>query len=388
MGIASSVCHLLIISLLVGCQILPSAARAEGMPKVATTTVALEDVSAKHEFVGRVEAIDAVDVRSRIDGFIDKRLFDEGSLVEEGQELFRMDSRALEIALAAAEAALASAQATLIDADRQLARNRSLNQTVARAVLEQTETARDTAAANVLSAEAAVRQAELNLSYSHVVSPLKGRIGTASLGTGSFVNSGSPALARVVQMDPIRVVFSVSDRSLLDLREIAGGASKDEIANRYKTSLRLSNGQAYAQTVPIAFFGSEVDERTGTLPVRAVFANSDVLLIPGQFVTVIVSETARVERPTIPLGAVQQDREGKYVMLVDLDKKVVQRRITVSKQVHGSWIVETGLEGGESLIVEGLQNITNGSVVDIVAGAGLSGEGASTADTAQPVLSK
>ncbi len=342
-------------------------AQAQDVPKVATITVAVEDVSPKHEFVGRVEALNAVDIRSRIDGFVDQRLFEEGAVVDEGQELFKIDSRALEIALADANANLARAKATLLDAERQMVRNQSLNQTVARATIEQSETARDTAAANLQSAEAAVKQAELNLSYSRIVAPLKGRIGTAAFSPGSFITTASPALARVVQMDPVRVVFSVSDRSLLDLREAAGNVSKDELAQRYQTRLRLSNGQIYPQNAPIAFLGNEVDEGTGTLAVRSVFPNSDFLLIPGQFVTVVVSETARKERPTVPLGAVQQDREGKYVMLVTPEKKAEERRISVSEQREGSWIVEDGLKGGENVIIEGLQNVTEGSAVEIIA---------------------
>ncbi len=353
-------------------------AQAQDVPKVATINVAVEDVSPKHEFVGRVEALNAVDIRSRIDGFVDERLFEEGAVVEEGQELFKIDSRALEIALADANANLARAKATLLDAERQMVRNQSLNQTVARATIEQSETARDTAAANLQSAEAAVKQAQLNLSYSRIVAPLKGRIGTAAFSPGSFITVASPALARVVQMDPVRVVFSVSDRSLLDLREAAGNVSKDELAQRYQTRLRLSNGQIYPQNAPIAFLGNEVDEGTGTLAVRSVFPNSDSLLIPGQFVTVVVSETARKERPTIPLGAVQQDREGKYVMLVTPDKKAEERRISVSEQREGSWIVEDGLKGGESVIIEGLQNVATGSAVEIV----------EDKDASQPAVSK
>nr|WP_283193461.1 efflux RND transporter periplasmic adaptor subunit [Rhizobium sp. AN80A] len=191
-------------------------------------------------------------------------------------------------------------------------------------------------------------------------------MGTAAFSPGSFVTTASPALARVVQMDPVRVVFSVSDRALLDLREAAGNVSKDELAQRYQTRLRLSNGQIYPQTAPISFLGNEVDQGTGTLAVRSVFPNGDFLLIPGQFVTVVVSETARKERPTVPLGAVQQDREGKYVMLVTPERKATERRITVSEQREGSWIVDDGLAGGETVIVEGLQNVAEGAIVEIV----------------------
>ncbi|TWF47377.1 efflux RND transporter periplasmic adaptor subunit [Neorhizobium alkalisoli] len=366
MEIPSSFSIALIAAFIAASPALPVSARADDTPKVATMKVTLEDVSPEYEFVGRVEALNAVDIRSRIDGFIEARLFEEGAVVEEGQELFRIDSRAFEIALSDAKANLTRANATLLDAERQLARNQTLNQSVARATVEQSETARDTAAAGVQSADAAVRQAELNLSYSHVTSPLKGRVGTAALSVGSFFTAASPALTRVVQMDPVRVVFSISDRILLDLRKAAGGASKDELARRYETRLRLSNGEIYSQHAPIAFLGSEVDESTGTLAIRSVFQNSDFLLIPGQFVTVVVAEITRLERPTIPLGAVQQDRAGKYVMLATPDRKVEQRRITVSEQRDGSWIVERGLKGGEDVIVEGLQNITEGSTIEIV----------------------
>ncbi|WP_242224275.1 efflux RND transporter periplasmic adaptor subunit [Shinella zoogloeoides] len=355
--------HLRHLVLLATLSVTPTALQAQ-TAAVGTMTVQVEDVSPRHEFVGRVEAMDSVDLRSRIDGFIEKRLFDEGSVVEAGQPLFLIDARGLEIALDEARANLASAKASEADAVRRLERNRSLSQTVSRAVLEESQAARENAGAAVLSAEARVRQAELNLSYTRITSPLAGRIGGASLSAGSFVNASSPALARVVQMDPIRVVFSVSDRAVLDLRTAAGEISKDELARRFEPSLRLSNGQPYDRTGKIEFFGNEIDERTGTLAVRAQFANPALLLVPGQFVTVVIAETERKMRPVVPLGAVQQDREGRYVLLVDGDGKAALRRITVSEQANGNWTVDSGLEGGETLIVEGLANVTEGSPVE------------------------
>ena len=355
--------HLRHLVLLAALSVTPTTLQAQ-TAAVGTMTVQVEDVSPRHEFVGRVEAMDSVDLRSRIDGFIEKRLFDEGSVVEAGQPLFLIDARGLEIALDEARANLASAKASEADAVRRLERNRSLSQTVSRAVLEESQAARENAGAAVLSAEARVRQAELNLSYTRITSPLAGRIGGASLSAGSFVNASSPALARVVQMDPIRVVFSVSDRAVLDLRTAAGEISKDELARRFEPSLRLSNGQPYDRTGKIEFFGNEIDERTGTLAVRAQFANPALLLVPGQFVTVVIAETERKMRPVVPLGAVQQDREGRYVLLVDGDGKAALRRITVSEQANGNWTVDSGLEGGETLIVEGLANVTEGSPVE------------------------
>jgi membrane fusion protein (multidrug efflux system) len=340
---------------------------AQTVPTVGVMDVAVADVSPKHEFVGRVEAVDAVDVRARMEGFIENRLFDEGQVVRKDQDLFLIDQRASRIALEDAKAALASAQATLADAKRRLERNQSLSsQTVSRATLEESQAASETAAASVLSATARVEQAELNLSFTRISSPFAGRIGAAALSVGSFVNASSPALARVVVVDPIRVVFSVSDRSILELRAAAGGIGKDELAKQFTPGLRLSDGQRYEQPGKIEFFGNEIDEQTGTLAIRTLFPNPQSLLIPGQFVTVVVSEVEKKLRPVVPLGVVQQDREGKYVFLVDENNEAVVQRIKVSEQSGGNWIVEDGLKGGEKLVVEGLQNISAGAQVKAV----------------------
>ncbi|MBD9449996.1 efflux RND transporter periplasmic adaptor subunit [Rhizobium sp. RHZ02] len=344
----------------------PEGALAQAAPSVGVISVPVEDVSPKHEFVARVEAVNAVDIRSRIEGFLDKRLFDEGQVVQKDQDLFLIDPRSMEISLSDAKAALASAQATLADAQRRLARNQSLTtQTVSRATLEESQAAVETSQASVMSAQARVGQAELNLSYTRITAPIKGRIGAAELSVGSFVSGSSVTLARIVELDPIRVVFSVSDRSILELRAAAGGASKDDLAKRYEPTLRLSNGQQYKEPGKIEFFGNEIDESTGTLAIRALFPNPELLLTPGQFVTVIISEREKTRRPVVPLGAVQQDREGKFVLLVDEKNEVALRRIKVSQQVGANWEVDDGLKGGEKLIVEGLQNVSEGLAVTV-----------------------
>ncbi|MDL2402550.1 efflux RND transporter periplasmic adaptor subunit [Rhizobium mayense] len=353
-----------LVALLLALMSAPQAAVAQTEPSVGVISVPIEDVSPKHEFVGRVEAVNAVDIRSRIEGFLDKRLFNEGQLVKKDQDLFLIDRRSLDISLADANAALASAQASLADAQRTLARNQSLTgQTVTRATLEQSQTAVETGQANLLSAQTRVSQAELNLSYSRITSPIDGRIGAAELSDGSFISGSSQILARIVELDPIRVVFSLSDRSILDLRAAAGDISKEDLAKRYEPTLRLSNGQTYAEPGKIEFFGNEIDEATGTLAIRTLFPNPQSLLIPGQFVTVIVSESEKKLRPIAPMGAVQQDRDGKFVLLVNDKSQVELRRIKVSEQVGGNWVVDDGLKGGEKLIVDGLQNVSEGLTV-------------------------
>ncbi|ACP26602.1 efflux transporter, RND family, MFP subunit [Sinorhizobium fredii NGR234] len=337
---------------------------AQNAPVVGVMTVQVEDVSPGYEFVGRVEALNAVDIRARIEGFLENRLFAEGQNVDKDQDLFTLERTAYELALQDAQAVLVAAQTTLDNAERQFQRNQALRSTVSQAVLEESQAARDTARAGVLSAQARVEQAEINLGYTHIKAPIGGRIGRAAFSVGSLVSPSSEPLARVVQADPIRVVFSVSDRTILDLRTAAGGAGKDELAKRYTLKLRLSNGEPYQQAGKVEFFENEVDVQTGTLPIRALFANAQSLLMPGQFVTVIVEPADRQQRPVVPIGAVEQDRDGRFVLVVDGESRAAVQRIRVSTQLGQNWVVEEGLKGGEQLIVQGLQRVSPGAAVE------------------------
>lgn len=354
-------------------------ALAQDAPVVGVAPVAIEDTSRSTEFVGRVEALNTVDILTRIDGFLESRLFNEGSTVRKGQDLFLVERSSYEIALKDAQAALVGAQAAFLDAERQLQRNRSLmsGRTISQSVLEQSETALEKAKATVMSAEARVSQAELNLSYTRIASPIDGRIGTAGFAVGSFVGTSSGALARVVQMDPIRVVFSVSDRTIMNLLAAAGGLSKDQLGQQFTMGLRLSNGDQYGQPGEIEYFDNEIDAQTGTIAIRAQFPNSQSLLIPGQFVTVVAKDVKETLRPVVPVGSVQQDRDGKFVFVVDDTSRVAMRRISVSEQSGRNWIVADGLKGGERLIVEGIQNAPQGSVVKATDVSGAPGGGSS-----------
>lgn len=336
------------------------------LPVVSVDTVRVQSIAPNKEFVGRVEAVNVVDVRARVEGFIKERPFEEGRPVQQGQTLFQIEPDQYEAMLAAAEAGLAGAQATLLDAQMRLDRNTQLraNQTIAQATLDEARAGRDTANANVLAAEARVRQARLNLEYTTITAPFAGRVGVANFAVGSFVGPASGTLARVVQVDPIRVTFSISDRVLLDLRTEGGGSpSKEEIAKRLVPTLRQSNGTVFEGTGTVEFLGNEFDARTGTLPVRALFANPDATLVPGQFVTVMVGRDVADERPTVPVGAVQMDREGRFVLLLGEGDVVVQQRVEVGPQMGQMFPVTDGLKGGETLIVQGFQAARPGATV-------------------------
>jgi len=350
----------------------PPAFAQAPMPAVGVMSVPIEDVSPASEFVGRVEAINAVDIRARVEGFIEQRPFAEGQAVRQWEDLFILEDGAHEAALAAARASLAGAEAALRDAEGRLQRNQELRRTqaVSQAALEEIQAARDTAQANVMAAEARVRQAELNLGYTRIKSPIAGRIGAAAFAVGSLVGPSSGPLARVVQVDPIRVVFSVSDRVILDFRGAAGDASKEELARGLVPTLRLANGRDYPAKGEIEFAGNEIDPATGTLPVRARFPNPDALLVPGQFVTVVLRPSDQRRRPVVPAGAVQLDREGRFVLILEDGDKVALRRIRTGTQIGQNWTVEEGLEGGENLIVQGFQNARPGAAVRVVPAQG------------------
>jgi len=304
-----------------------------------------------------------------VPGFIQQRTFQEGQMVTVGQPLYVIEQDGYQLALDDAQATRDAAQSSLVNAEQSLSRNLSLARgSVSQAVLEQSQAARDSAAASLRSADVKVSQARLNLSYTKISSPIQGRIGVSHVSVGGFVANATTVLARVVQMDPIRVVFSISDRSILDLRAAAGGVSKEELARHFKTSLRLSNGQIYIQTGEIEFLDNQVDMQTGTLAVRALFSNPDALLVPNQFVTVVVTEGAPVMKPVVPQEVVQQDQEGKYVLIAGAGDRAELRRIKADNEISGNWIVEEGLAGGERLITGNLQSVAEGMPLKVMPG--------------------
>lgn len=363
-------CFLLIVALLFPFGVSAVFAQAP-LPAVSVAPVEVKDVSPASEFVGRVEAVNAVDIRARVEGFIEARPFKEGQAVHEGDDLFVLEKAPYEAALAAARANLRGAQATLEDAERRVQRNQDLrrSQTVSQVTLEEAQTARDTAQASMLAAEANVRQAELNVGYTTIRTPIAGRIGAAAFSVGSLVGPSSGALARVVQIDPIRVVFSVNDRTILALRESVTDFDERKVAGSFVPTLRLSNGREYPLKGAIEFVGNEIDQATGTLPIRARFPNPDGVLVPGQFVTITVRPAHPQTRPVVPVGAVQLDREGRFVLLLDEGGKVAERRIKTGAQLGQNWIVEEGLKGGENVIVQGFQNARPGAAVRVVPAA-------------------
>lgn len=334
-------------------------------PTVITDVVRMQAASPIAEFIGRVQPIRDFEARARVEGVIEEVGFQEGANVEAGALLYVIEPAPYQAVLDSANADVERAQAQAREAERSLARVRELrsNGNASQAQLDQVQATRDGAAADVLVAKAKQRQAELNLGYTRVTAPAKGRIGATAVTEGDLVNPAAGVLATVVQIDPIRVVFSVTDRDVQTVQQQFGVQSPTEAVDRFLPTLRMSNGQEYPEKGKVQFLSNRVDQRTGTVPVYADFANPQGLLLPGQFVTVHVQPMTEEKRAVVPISAVLQDRDGSYVLVLDDQNRVQQRRIETAGQVEQNYIVSKGLTEGETIIIDGSQKVRPGITV-------------------------
>ncbi|MCB2227041.1 MAG: efflux RND transporter periplasmic adaptor subunit [Desulfarculaceae bacterium] len=341
----------------------PPAAAKEQMPSVTVIKVPEMEVNPASEFVGRVEAIQAVDLKVRVEGYIQKVAFNEGASVKKGELLFLIDQAPYRAKVNEAKAKVALAQASLDKAERYIVRLKSVRAGgVAATDMDNALAAQQTARAQLQEAKASLEQAEINLGYTTITAPISGRIGRAAFTVGNLVGPNSGALARLVQLDPIRVVWSISENEFVTAK-LKAAANPAQSPALMVPRLRLPNGQMYAPTGKLDFTDPQVDPGTGTIAVRAVFANSDGLLLPGQYVTVLISRQEPRRMPVVPQSAVLEDREGLYVLAVDQEDRVRQRRITRGPEVGTGWAVESGIQAGETIIVHGLQMARPGQQV-------------------------
>nr|WP_210320290.1 efflux RND transporter periplasmic adaptor subunit [Pseudaminobacter soli] len=333
-------------------------------PAVVVQPIPVEEVANPEQFNGRVEAIETVDIRARVQGFLRAVDFTDGQSVKQGDTLFEIEPDEFQAAVASAQAQVARAEASRGSAERTLTRNRELfaQKTVSQSALDQAQAAFEIAVADVQVAQAALRTAMLNLSYTRITAPISGRIGKPAFTQGNLVGPESGVLARIVSLDPIRVAFSITEGFLVTLRQKA--AQQIELdPSELDFSLRLANGTDYVQPGRLDYVENEVDPQTGTVTTRLTFPNPNRILMPGQFVTLNVREKNAPRLPVVPQSAVLQDREGRYVYLLNDDDTVSQRRIETGARVGAGWAVTKGLSGGEQVVVQGVQRLADGMKV-------------------------
>jgi membrane fusion protein (multidrug efflux system) len=336
-------------------------------PLVTVLAVTEAEVNPPTEHVGRVEAIQAVDLRARVQGYLEAVKFNEGSDVRAGDLLFTIEQAPYLASVNAARAKVASAQAALTNASQYLRRLQAVRSGgVSASDLEAAVSNELKAQALLQEAQASLEQDELDLGYTIIRAPIGGRIGRTAFTKGNLVGPDSGALARIVQIDPIRVVYSVSENDYADVKTIHQDMSPEQLRQELVPRLKFSNGELYPRAGKLAFADNEVDADTGTIAVWAKFENPHGILLPGQYVTVLLSLSNPRRLPVVPQSAVQEDREGRYVFVVDGDNKVQQRRITTGAVVGVNWAVEAGLMAGETVIVQGVQKVRPGQVVETV----------------------
>jgi len=347
------------------------AQQAPPPPEVAVIVAQAEPIENITEVPGRVQAVRSSQVRARVDGIIQRRLYTEGSDVKAGQRLFQIDPRELSAAANAAKAALLRAEASETNAARDVARYEGLveQRVISQQAYDAALAAHRTAQADVAEERARLEAAQLDLGYATVTAPISGRARRAEVTEGALVSASSATLLTTIeQLDPIFVNFSQSSGDLLALRrEISAGTLKIPELNKVEVTILLDDGSKYAHVGHMDFLDLSIDEATGTAAMRAEFPNPERTLLPGQFVRALITAGVRPNGILIPQRAVKLTPQGASVMVVGANNVAELRNIKVGSLREGSWLVADGLQSGDRVIVDGLQKVQPGAPVQVAA---------------------
>lgn len=340
-----------------------------GFPPPEVTTINVQPASfpVTFEYVGQTAGSKDAEVRARVTGIVEKRLYQEGAAVRAGQPLFLLDAKPFAAQLASAEAELLRAQAQKTQADREAARLKPLAERKAIGQKEADDAASaEFAAASIKAAQAKLTEARLNLAYTRVVAPINGLSSRAQQSEGSLANANTTLLTTVSQVDPIWVLFSVSDNEQLRLNKaMADGRLTLPRDNAFEVSVKLSDGSTFPRSGRINFADTRVNPQTGTYEMRAEITNADLALKPGQFVRVALKGAQRQGALAVPQVAVLEGPQGKFVYVAGKDQDgkdiAVPRPVIVGDWSRSDgtnvWLIESGLAAGDRVIVDGLARI-------------------------------
>jgi membrane fusion protein (multidrug efflux system) len=361
-----------IVALATGCS-KEEAAPAPAPLQVSVVTVTPQNTPVQFEFVAQTESSREVEIRARVDGFLDKRLYIEGDMVRAGQPMFQMDKKPFEAALLTAQGQLAQQKARLEVASANLARVRPLvaKNAVSKKDLDDSIGFEKEAQASVLAAEGEVRQALLNLGYTTINSPLKGLSSFAKRQEGSYLTAGdSGLLTTVSQVDPIWVNFSISENELLSYRDqLAKGRLKFPPSSDFEVEVILADSSVFPKRGHINFAEPSFNPDTGTFLVRTELPNPKGNLRPGQFVRARVYGASRPDAIRLPQRAVQQGSKGHYVWVLGADGKAKQRAVEVGDWYGEDWFISDGLRVGERVVVDGAGRVSPDAPLKVVPAA-------------------
>jgi RND family efflux transporter MFP subunit len=352
----------------VGCKRQQTSYVAPPPPTVIVATALRQVVTPYLEATGNTVAYNQVDLVARVSGFLQEIRYTDGATAHRGDTLFVIEPAPYQAKLQQAQAAESSAAAQAAQTDAEYDRQASLGRTdfSSRSTVDQARAARDSNRANLLNQQAAVTLAATNLGYTQVTAPFDGVVGAHQVSVGSLVGASGPTvLATIVQLDPIRVSFAVSEQDVLRIRSglrAAGFSEKD--LTKVPVELGLMTEQGYPHTGTLDYAAPSVDTATGTLLVRGVLANPTHVLLPGFFVRVRVPlPKPQAEALLVPDTALGTDQAGRYLLVVDKDDVVQQHSVTTGARLGALRVIETGLQPDDRVVVSGLQRATPGAKV-------------------------
>ena len=335
-------------------------------PAVTVATVGTENVQRQFTATARVMAKYRVEVLARISGYLNKSYFKEGDFVKEGQLLFEIEPQQYQYAANKAKADLNNAESQYSYYEKQLKRYQELVQQdyIARSDYDNILSQRDAFRAQVESARSAFNDAERNLGYTRVKSPVDGRVGMISVTEGNYVSMNSGPLTTINSSDPMYITFPLESQDFAELVRI------DKSANINRdVEFIFSSGQKYKFKGVQDFHDNEIDETTGTITMRATFPNPDGALIQGDFGRVIIYSKSKDDVPVVPQTATMENQEGRFVYVLDKDELPRMSYIKTMGEENGMWIVSSGVKAGDRIVTSGLQKVVPGSPVRIVQAA-------------------
>jgi membrane fusion protein (multidrug efflux system) len=352
-----AVLSLLALGLAAGCNESEAAKAPPPPPGVIVTAATQRDEPIVKEWIGTTEGEVNADIRPKVDGYLLRRTYTEGSYVQQGQLLFEVDARQMSAQLQQAQANLAQAEASLAKANRDVARYEPLakEKAISQQELDNARSAQDAARASVGALRAAVESARLNMSWTHVTSPISGVAGIAQAQVGNLV-SPSTVLATVSKVDPIRVVFPMSEQEYLHYQN-------EPSMKNAELELVLADGSVYPHKGHIALSGRDVSIKTGTITVIGRFPNPGNLLRPGQYAKVRAVTEVRKGAVFIPQRAVNELQGTYQVAVIGADNKSNVRTVTVGERAGTNWLIESGVKAGELVVTEGFAKVKDGMVV-------------------------
>ena len=336
-------------------------------PLVTVAAVTEQDVNPPAEYVGHMEAVQTVDLRARIEGFLEQVKFKEGSDVHAGDLLYVIEQTPYQAKVDADTARVTQATASFTKARQYLERVRTVRSGgVSATDIDDAMAEELRARARLEEAKANLERSRLDLGYTTVRAPITGRIGRTAFTRGNLVNPASGPLARIVQIDPIRVIYSISENDLVSIKMALKDAAEGKKHPMLTPRIKLPGGQVLKTAGQIDFVDNTVDPGTGTIAVWALFDNPNGTLLPGQYVTVLVARSQPELMTVVPQSAILEDRDGRYVLVVNDQNQVVMRRVKTGPVIGINWAIKSGLAVNERVVVQGIQKVRPGQTVKTI----------------------